>query len=308
MTMVLDTRAVSPADRAAYWTAGISKRLFPMQVVADGGAPLDARLTGGELGPVLISALSGDAHRVGRTSRMIARADPERMLFYFLRRGECAIEQDGRGCLLRVGDLAAQDTSRPSMFEATTGFEMLMLAVPKWFLGDAAQRVGSRTAMRTGGGDSPLLRLASPLLAGLQRTADENGMARAEAEAAARMLLPMIDALYGETEAPCSRSDELRERMRRFALAHLRDPHLGPERLAREHFVSVRYVQKLFADEGGVSAWIRAQRLDGAAREVRESRLPVASIAERWGYTDAASFSRAFRRAHGVSPRELRGA
>ncbi|RRJ85728.1 helix-turn-helix domain-containing protein [Gulosibacter macacae] len=308
MTMVLDTRAVAPAERAAYWTAGISKRLFPMQVDSRSAVSFDARLTGGELGPITISAISGGPHRVGRTARMIANADPERLLFYLVRRGECVLEQAGRGCVLRVGDLAAQETSKPSLFEVTTGFEMLMLAVPKWFLGDVARHVAERTATRAASTDSPLLRVSSPLLAGLERAADGSGFASAEAESAARMLLPLIGAIYGEPDGPSARGDELRERMRRFALANLHDPQLGPERLANEHFVSVRYVQKLFAADGGVSAWIRERRLEGAARDLLESRLTVASIAVRWGYSDAASFSRAFRRVHGVSPRELRAA
>ena len=96
--------------------------------------------------------------------------------------------------------------------------------------------------------------------------------------------------------------------MRRYALAHLHDPGLGPEQIARAHYVSTRYVHKLFAAAGtGVSAWIREQRMERAAQELRESgESSIAHVASRWGYRDAASFSRAFRRAHGRSPRDVR--
>ncbi|WP_185714993.1 helix-turn-helix domain-containing protein [Gulosibacter macacae] len=308
MTLVLDTRTVVPTERARYWAAGISQRLFPMQVEAGEKSAFEARLTGGEQGPVLVCALSSGPHRVGRSARMIRSADPEFLLFYFVRRGECFIEQDGRGCSLRGGDFAAQDTSRPSKFEASTEFNMVMLAMPKWFLGNVALAAGRRTAERVATAHSPLLRLAAPLIAGLERTAGAYGLADKEADAAVRMLLPMLGAIYSDSDQQFARGDDLRMQMCRFALDHLHDPNLGPERIAREHFVSVRYVQKLFAAEGGVSSWIRMQRLEGAARELRAGQVSISQIAERWGYVDAASFSRAFRRVYGVSPRELRAA
>lgn len=306
--MLLDTRVVSPADRAGYWSAEISRRLFPMYVDSMQVVPFDARLTGGEIGPLAIVALSsGQPHRVGRSASMVTHADPNRILLYLIREGACEIEQDGRRCKLSVGELAAQDTSRPSMFETSSGFEMLMLAVPKWFLGDdLVDAVVSRTAVRLAGLDTQLLRLGTPLLCALERLARQHGLPERESDAAAGMLLPMLRGLLEVDDVPEAPCEALRSRMRRYALANLHDPRLGPEQLAREYHVSVRYVHKLFVGDGGVSAWIRARRLEGAASDVRETTLAVARIARRWGYTDAASFSRAFRRAHGRSPRELR--
>ena len=95
--------------------------------------------------------------------------------------------------------------------------------------------------------------------------------------------------------------------MQRYAVQHLHDPNLGPEQIARVHFVSTRYVHKLFAASGsGVSAWIRDRRLTGALLDVRGTDTPIAMVAARWGYRDPASFSRAFRTAYGRAPREVR--
>jgi AraC-like DNA-binding protein len=84
---------------------------------------------------------------------------------------------------------------------------------------------------------------------------------------------------------------------------------LGPDQIARAHFVSTRYVHKLFAASGcGVAAWIREQRLERALADLRRSSdASIGAIASRWGYRDASSFSRAFRQAYGSSPRALRG-
>ena len=96
--------------------------------------------------------------------------------------------------------------------------------------------------------------------------------------------------------------------MRRFAQQRLGDPELGPEQIAAAHFVSTRYVHKLFAATGsGVSAWIREQRMERARDDLRQSGdASIGSIASRWGYCDPASFSRAFRQTYGCSPRDMR--
>ena len=67
---------------------------------------------------------------------------------------------------------------------------------------------------------------------------------------------------------------------------------------------------KLFQPEGTtVSAWIRARRLEGARRDLGDPEfagLTIAALAARWGFSDPARFSRAFRAVYGCSPTEAR--
>lgn len=49
-------------------------------------------------------------------------------------------------------------------------------------------------------------------------------------------------------------------------------------------------------------AYVTGWRMDLAARLIRDTDLPSGRIAERVGYRSEASFHRAFRRAHGVTP------
>ena len=84
------------------------------------------------------------------------------------------------------------------------------------------------------------------------------------------MLVGMLWTPLGGSDrdaSPAPRSTALLERMRRYALEHLHDPGLGPEQLARAHFVSTRYVHKLFAASGaGVAAWIATAPRSGRGR------------------------------------------
>ena len=311
MPPVLDTRSVSPADRRDYWSEGIAQHFFPMRVEAVGATSFEARLAGGDMGPVAVRSIQGLPHRVARTQQMIAAADPECILLYLLTKGSIFIEQDDRSCVLRPGAIAWQDTSRPSTFEGRDGFEVLVFSVPKWFIGSRADGIARRTATQIGRGTGRLTPLATPFLASLARTViDGEGLPSREAEGAAEMILPLLrghDGEEGQNDAT-PRSEMLLARMQRYVMEHLQDPELGPEQIARAHYVSTRYVHKLFAASGaGVSAWIREQRLEGAAGELRKSpETSIAAVAARWGYLNPASFSRAFREKHGCAPRDVR--
>lgn len=312
MAPVLDTRSVSAADRRDYWTEGIAQHFFPVRLEAVAAPSFEARLAGGDLGPVTVRSIQGLQHRVVRTQQMIAASDPECILLYLLAKGSIHLDQDGRSCFLRHGGIAWQDTSRPSAFEGRDGFEVMVFSVPKWFIGARADRFARRTATRIGGGEGRLTALTTPFLLSLARTVVEGeGLPGREAENAAEMLLSFLRTHEEEedwTNKATPRTEMLLNRMKRYAMEHLHDPELGPEQIAQAHYVSTRYVHKLFAASGaGVSAWIREQRLEKAAAELRKSpKTPISAVAVKWGYRNPASFSRAFRELHGHAPRDVR--
>ena len=74
--------------------------------------------------------------------------------------------------------------------------------------------------------------------------------------------------------------------------------------------VVVAIQQKLFEAEGTtVTEWIRRRRLVHCTRELTDRRFvsePISTIAARWGLVDASHFSKVFRTAYGMSPREFR--
>jgi AraC-like DNA-binding protein len=93
---------------------------------------------------------------------------------------------------------------------------------------------------------------------------------------------------------------------------HLAESDLGAEAIARALFISVRQVYKLWETEPrSLGQWILERRLDAARRELtspRRRNQTIAAIAGRWGFVDATHFSRRFRQAYGMSPREWRQA
>jgi AraC-like DNA-binding protein len=100
------------------------------------------------------------------------------------------------------------------------------------------------------------------------------------------------------------------ERVRRVVRKHLQSSALGTEFLCREVATSRSQLYRLLEGEGGVSRYIRRQRLlEAYARlcDTSESR-PIAALAEDLCFSDASTFGRAFRQEFGESPGEVRAA
>ena len=72
--------------------------------------------------------------------------------------------------------------------------------------------------------------------------------------------------------------------------------------------VSLRQLHKLFHASGtSVAGWIRQRRLEHCGHDLRDPRCAarsVAAVGARWGYPDPAHFSRLFKAAYGVGPRD----
>lgn len=126
--------------------------------------------------------------------------------------------------------------------------------------------------------------------------------------------------VYDETRAaseaqPLVSLGRLRDREPRVAAAirvmeaHLDQP-LPVSAIARRGGVSTRTLETLFAGAVGTSpgAYYLALRLKAARRLVLDTRLPMADIAERTGFSSIAALSRAFRREFGRPPSSARKA
>ncbi|MEU3597412.1 helix-turn-helix transcriptional regulator [Streptomyces sp. NPDC006798] len=99
--------------------------------------------------------------------------------------------------------------------------------------------------------------------------------------------------------------------IRSFIETRLADHDLTPQIVADHHHISLSTLYALFRDqeEEGVAAWIRRRRLERSRADlavVNRRQQPIHAIAVRWGFTDGAAFSRAFRQAYGISPRAFR--
>jgi AraC-like DNA-binding protein len=105
-------------------------------------------------------------------------------------------------------------------------------------------------------------------------------------------------------------AETLLTQVRSYVRQHLTEPGLDAEQVAGAHAISVRQLYRLCsAAQFSLEQWIIHQRLEGARGELSDPggrERSIAMVARRWGFTDPSYFSRRFRRAFGLTPRDWR--
>ena len=120
-------------------------------------------------------------------------------------------------------------------------------------------------------------------------------------------LLPGADRLEAASDILAASTVD---RARRIVNQHLGASGFGPVQLGRMLGVSRSRLYRLFEPLGGVTAYIRRQRLLAAHRALLDplETSAIVAISERVGFPDASAFSRAFRAEFGYSPSHARAA
>jgi AraC-like DNA-binding protein len=269
-----------------------------------------------DIGPLNVVELTCSPSVVRRTARMIREADPELCSVVFPRRGALVVTQGGRAALLGERDFALYDSSRPfGVRIAGRGTTTLVRAhVPRALLPLPARAtdrlVGTRLPGRSGVG--ALLTQFLGSVAADPAAYPPGAAARLGAvglDLLAATLAHHLDA--GLDRLPDeSRGRALLLRIEAFVQDHLSEPDLSPRDIAAAHHISVSYLHRLFRTrDTTVTELIRHRRLERARRELTDPGLrdlPVHGIAARCGFRDHAAFTRAFRTAYGIPPRDYR--
>lgn len=99
-------------------------------------------------------------------------------------------------------------------------------------------------------------------------------------------------------------------RASKLIAARLVDRNLTPEKLCQELGISRSRLYRIFEPVGGVLNYIGRQRLLKTRDDLGDSTngSSISSIAEKWGFMDPSTYSRAFRKEFGISPKDARAA
>jgi AraC-like DNA-binding protein len=236
-----------------------------------------------------------------RQRRDLAGTDGEYIGVLLVSEGVEVLSQSGQEVLVRPGEMVAWDSVRPARFAVLEPLRKQTLLVPRRRFQQMLPRPELVTARHVpSGASSDLLRSYLRALSGAE-------LEPAAAFAAGNAALELLGAALGAVITPshAAARDALRARITQHIEVRLGDREaLRPRRIATDNAVSVRTLHTLFQEAGDtVGAYVRRRRLHRARGELTRPPWPtVTAVAHRWGFSDAASFSRAFQVQYGESP------
>ncbi|MBO4257898.1 helix-turn-helix domain-containing protein [Streptomyces griseorubiginosus] len=285
-----------------------------VDVERDGGT-FDGAVRSDFLGHLRVSGVRSVDQDILRTTELLRRDGDRYLQLCMVRRGAARAAQDGREATLRPGDFVLYETERPFHWSVRSGTDS-----PHWDLAvftwprDTIRLSDSESALltcRTLDGGSGITGVLSRMLTDLlveKPAVSEGGAIRIADEIGDLVATIATEACgFGGT---VDRHAGLQRQIDAYIAEHLDDPDLSPERIAQAHFVSTRQLQRMFAGRGQTASQvIRRQRLERCRRDLlthRGGEATLTQICVRWGFTDLAVFSRAFREVYGTSPTAYR--
>lgn len=286
----------------------VASGLFaPLRVTEPDPRGFEAVVDHRVVGPVVVARVRATAGVVTRDSRSITSTDVEWMHFNLHHRGPVMATQADRTTRVRAGELFACDNTRPYRLVGADRIDMTVVCVPRASLGGYASPISRRTARPV-----PTAGCIGALLGHALSATDEDLPRRGAAGThLADALTALLLAAFADTspeQVPVG--SDLVDRIRAYVLAHLGDPRLSAEQVARRHHISVRHLHTLFKGcDLTFAAWVRHERLLRIRRDLLDpasAHVSTAAIAARWGVLDPKHLGRALKREFGENVAELR--
>lgn len=274
----------------------------------------EASVTARHLGALLVGDLHFGRQQFARSAARVAHDGVDHYLVQWYRSGGFVGQRDGGVDLaVRVGDITVFDLSRTQLTYADPS-HVLSIVVPREIAGEAF-RSGNNTAADLHGavlrGNTALGGLLRDYFQSLQQRLP--AVTRSEAPAVVQATAQMLAACLRPSAGTLAQAQPQIQgvtlgRIRHFIAQNAAAP-LTPDLLCTTFGISRSQLYRLFEPLGGVAQYVQHRRLVRAFQALgnpANRRLRVAEIAARHGFTSEAHFSRAFRKAFGMTPSDVR--
>ena len=304
---VSSSQAVTAQRQYQWWRETVSDTHLGWDLPARRDAAFSGRIAQHRLGEMQLLVCDCDPCNGNRGKAHLARADEAYYGILYLLRGRERLVQGGSDIDLRAGFFTLWDSTRPIDFTVPDPLQKITLLIPQHLLEAALPAARHLTGQAIDGRQGVGALFATHLRALVRETRD----------GAPEATDPILRATFDLLAAACKPAasglgsgpgDLLRVRIRDFILSRLGDPELEPGMIAAALGVSLRHLHRVFAAGGcPLDRWIWRQRLERCRQDLlNRPPEPVSQIAFRWGFSDAAHFSRAFRGQFGVTPTQFR--
>lgn len=214
--------------------------------------------------------------------------------------------------ILEPGDVTVTDSAIASTMTTKQPYTTIGLTVPpdllRKYIPEPELAVGARFSGKTG-----FSKIVSYLLLTMWEYADSDNFDEIGTELANNLLGILSTCCQLNAHSPEPQNADVmakQEKIKQVIDQNIHMPDLSLSELAKQCGISVRYIQRLFAEEDcTVSKYIRRKRLDGCKKQLADPawlNRSITEIAFNWGFNSSAHFARVFKEEYGINAREYR--
>lgn len=290
MTTRFTTDTLSPADRADAWREVSSSQFVPLEPAPIGSdSAFKAKLVADTFADCGWAIISTTRHTVRRTTSTIRQAAPGTVFVNMQLRGDGTLQQGDRNFAIHPGDIAVIDTDSPFILRYDESMRMACFSMPKDVYNITSHpRVISQHSTQ---GAVLGAYLRGLVAGGIHSALDGKPLANEIA-----ILLARCRDLRSD------QSSRIIHELSAIIEIHLSDARLSSTRLAELLHISRSRLYELLATQNlTVHGMLLTARLDRAEQLLCEQRS-VTTASEAVGFVDPGTFTRAFKKRHGVTP------
>ncbi len=303
---MFDTDMVDPKLRRDAWIESM-KPIYDVSPVEKQNSDFKGSSQVWEAGDLFFGSIAYDAQIMDHSRGKHNRTGENDYLFMMVyRQGGAQSIHDGKPMEYRPNDVQLLDFPRDHRSVAKRS-RLEGVWVPYEAVGFEPNRHSRSITLPSGEPPGRLLSELSAMIFKELRTTDLQ-----EAKAMARMLTGTLKSLISHQFTKVAKEQAVMGRrvaMHHFVVENIHDHSLTVETLCRKFGVSRATVFRDF-EPGGLQNFMMLHRLDRALSDIAHGpaiRGRIALIAEKWGFSSPAHFSRAFRETFGFSPSDAVG-
>jgi AraC-like DNA-binding protein len=309
--LVLDTKAIAPADRAEAFQSTVSLNCTTSMASFEDPDALEAEMHVYDLGQAKVFNIDATGTTLRRTPQMARAMNDCPIALALPMRTTNHLTWDREDRFYDAQDLMVVDLSAPYVYGwsgagASYAFHVELddLDLPMDVVHRAA-REPRRSPIY------PLVRdHVQHVMTDAHNLVESVAVEQVAAASVELMRALIVSAAGDEQRTGEAMHESMGARVQAYVRHHISEPDLTPARIAAANGISLRALYKLYESLGvSLEQSIIKQRLRGARRDLAATGLrhrSIAAVAREWGFANPSFFATRFRQAYGVTPRQWR--